>query len=166
MALKEFVLFRHAQKSSWTNDPDLSEEGHRQALLIVELVYQQLLPRPTQLLSSPKKRAQQTLIPTQEELQIPLIIEPTLDERSTLETGRDFETRIKTFVQHALPKKPHSCLFMCTHLDWLEVFSWAAPLSTDISSDILHVPPAHYYHFALSNDENSPWKLIKKGGVQ
>lgn len=165
MALKEIVLFRHAQKGSWTNDPELSEQGHRQALLIVELVHRELLPRPHQLLTSPKKRAQQTLIPLQEEFQIPLIIEPTLDERNSYETGREFEARIKSFVQEEIPQQQSSCLFMCTHLDWLEVFSWAAPLIVDISSDILDIPPAHYYHFELDKDQKNPWKLVKKGGV-
>lgn len=165
MPLKEFVIFRHAQKSSWSNDPDLSQEGHRQALQITNHVSRRHLPTPQQLISSPKKRAQQTLIPLQEQLQIPLLIEPILDERSTNETGQEFENRVKSFLQDALPQKNHSCLYLCTHLDWLEVFSWAAPLVDDISSEILHLPPAHFYHVAISNERNQPWQLLKKGGI-
>jgi broad specificity phosphatase PhoE len=165
MALEKFVLFRHAHKESWSDDPELSEKGHRQAILIAEKVHRNGLPHPGRLLSSPKKRAQQTFVPLEEEFQIPLIIEPQLDERNHHETGKEFETRIKNFLQFQLPHYSEACVYLCTHLDWLEVFSLIAPLKNDIASEILHLPPAHYYYFSITPGDR-PWELIKRGGIK
>jgi phosphohistidine phosphatase SixA len=165
MALQEFVIFRHAQKSGWTADPELSSEGFRQAQLIVETVRKKGLPKPDLLISSPRKRAHQTLQPLHETFQVPLHIHPGLDERNSPETGKDFENRVKLFLETDLLTQNAACLYLCTHLDWLEVFGWAAPLELDIASDILHLPPAHYYHIQIDKVANAPWKIKKRGGI-
>lgn len=166
MKLREIVIFRHAQKASWAADPDLSSEGLRQAREIVHLVQKGTLPKPELLLSSPRRRAQQTLTPVQEHFQIPLLLRPALNERESSENAKRFEDRIKIFLHQELPQERSTCIFLCTHLDWLEVFSWAAPLNEDIGQEIFGMPPAHFYHIELETDPSSPWKILRKGSVQ
>lgn len=165
MALKEFVLFRHAKKNFDSIDPDLSQDGLKQALRILESVQKNELPTPQFLFTSPKKRAQQTLSILQEELQIPLIIEPALDEQNSEEPSSAFRNRVIQFLTKDLPSKNINFAFLCTHLDWLEMFAAVAPLKVDLSSEIIHIPPAHYYHVSLSREANHPWDLLKKGGI-
>lgn len=165
MALKEFVLFRHAKKNFDSIDPDLSRDGFEQAARILEAVQKNKLPLPQVLLTSPKKRAQQTLSYLQEELQIPLFIETALDERGPEESSSQFHRRVTEFLSKELPYKNVQFAFLCTHLDWLEAFALIAPLKIDISSEIIHIPPAQYYHVAISNDQKQAWEIVKKGGI-
>lgn len=166
MALKEIVLFRHAKKATNSADPDLSQEGLKQAQSLVAIVKKNSLPLPQQLLSSPRRRAQQTLMQLQEEFQIPLVLEPALDERSPHETRMAFKSRINHFLFKDLPSKSKECVFLCTHLDWFEIFAEISPLDIDITSDILHLPPASYYHIAVHpQDPSLPWTLVQKGQV-
>jgi broad specificity phosphatase PhoE len=166
MALKEFVIFRHAHRLSGGSDPELSEVGRQQATRLVQLVQQKLLPVPQMLLSSPKLRARQTLAPLKKALQIPHGIDPNLDERTRDENGATFENRVKNFLREELPVRSESCIYLCTHLDWLEVFGWAAPVIEDLSADLRHLQPADYFHFQLGAELSHPWSLIKKGGLQ
>jgi broad specificity phosphatase PhoE len=166
MTLKQFVIFRHAHRLSGGSNPELSEFGLRQAEQLAELVLQNGLPRPELLLTSPKQRAKQTFAPLKKTLQIPHVSDPVLDERSSAERGAEFEARVKEFLRNDLPTRSESCIYLCTHLDWLEVFGWAAPLLEDLSEDIRHLMPAHYFHIQLGPDANSPWTLIKKGGFK
>lgn len=165
MALQEFVLFRHAKKSYQIHDPELAPEGLKQAQALVQVVKANELPLPQQLLCSPKRRAQQTLARLHEELQIPLMVEPALDERTSEETRAEFDGRIKHFLFKDLPFKKASCVYLCSHLDWLEAFAELAPLNVDILSDILHLPPAAYYYMAINPDDSRDWTLIKKGQI-
>lgn len=163
MKLKEFVIFRHATKQSWTHDPDLSEDGCQQALSILEKVRTKRLPQPDLLITSPKKRAQQTLLPVHNELNIPILEDFLLDERNHSETGLDFESRVKKYLQVDLFNYDAEILFLCTHLDWLEVFGWSAPLNLDITGEILHAPPASFYHITLDDDQDNFWRVFNKG---
>ncbi|MEY4615968.1 MAG: hypothetical protein RJB66_928 [Pseudomonadota bacterium] len=162
MTLKEFVIFRHAQKGSWSNDPELSQEGHAQAKQLVNLVHQQIIPPPDILFCSPKKRSEQTFIPLRDEFRIPLEVDPNLDERGASERGLAFEGRIKNFLDVQLPQRPHTCVYLCTHLDWMEIFGSIAPIDVDITNDVIHMPPAYFYHFSLVADPSGLWKLMKK----
>lgn len=165
MALKEFVLFRHAKKNFDGSDPELSIDGFQQARSLVEVVKRQELIKPQLLLCSPRKRARQTLAPLQEAFDIPLMIHPALDERLPEESRAHFKNRIYQFLIKELPQKNTSSVFLCTHFDWIEIFVEVVPLKEDLSSDILHLPPASYYHVALSQDPQTPWDLIKKGEI-
>lgn len=165
MAIQEFVIFRHAHKADWSADPELSPDGHRQAQLIAKLVRSNILPTPDLLLCSPKKRSEQTFTPMRDDLNIPLIIDPALDERGNAEKGRLFENRVKRVIEVELPARPQSCVFLCTHLDWLEIFGWMAPIDTDITAEVIHMPPANFYHIGISTDPNALWRLIRKGKV-
>lgn len=165
MALKEMVLFRHAKKSYQIQDPELAPEGLKQAQSLVQVVKKNELPLPQQLICSPKRRAQQTLARLHEELQIPLIAESALDERASDETRADFEGRIKHFLFKNLLFKKVPCVYLCSHLDWLEAFALLAPLNVDILWEVLHLPPAAYYHIAINPDDTKDWTLIKKGQI-
>ena len=166
MPIKNIILFRHAQKSFWSQDPDLSSQGHQQAKNIIELVQSNKLPIPSELLCSPKKRALQTFLPFKSAYQIQLNIETSLDERGSHESQQQFESRIKNFVHFDLPQKTATCLFLCTHLDWFEVFSIVAPLIVDLSQEVLQLQPASYYHFQIETNQTQPWSLFQKGEIQ
>ncbi len=165
MTLKEIVLFRHAKKGSQIHDPELALEGLQQAQALVQVVKTNELPPPQQLIVSPKRRAQQTFARLQVELQIPLVVNPALDERTSNETRAEFNTRINHFLFNELLFKKVSCVYLCTHHDWLEVFAEVSPLNEDISSDILYLPPAAYYHMSINPDDSRDWTLIKKGQI-
>lgn len=165
MALQEIVLFRHAKKSSQFHDPELAAEGLKQAQTLVTVVKKNELPLPQQLIASPKRRAQQTFARLQEELRIPLVAHAALDERTYDETRSSFNARIHHFLFKELPFKKGNCVYLCTHLDWLEVFAEMSPLNEDISADILHLPPAAYYHMAINPEDAEDWTLIKKGQI-
>lgn len=166
MKLKEFVLFRHAQKASWTQDPDLSKEGHEQAQQLIRWVQDKKLPTPQRLLSSPRKRAQQTFTPLQEALSVPLIIESSLDERLHSETGKIFEARVRQFLTTTLFEQNAETLYLVTHMDWLEVFSWAAPITVDLGSTIYGIPPAQFFHFSVTHGTDEPWVLLNQGAIR
>jgi broad specificity phosphatase PhoE len=166
MKVKEFVIFRHASKSSWSNDPELSEQGHQQAQLIVEKIKAGVLPQPRLLLCSPKIRAQQTFLPIKNAFRVPFETDPFLDERNQSETGASFECRVKNFLEEHLHDHTYSTIYICTHLDWIEVFSWAAPLNVDITSEVLHLPSGHFYHVQIDSEEGTFWKLVNKGGME
>jgi hypothetical protein len=44
----------------------------------------------------------------------------------------------------------------------MEVFGWMAPIDVDITNDVIHMPPAHFYHFSMIADPSGIWKLIRK----
>ncbi len=165
MTNKEIILFRHAKKNFDSADPELSAEGIKQAESLVQIVQQNKLPHPQKLISSPKRRAQQTFIHLHEALQIPLVVESALDECGPKETRQDFKQRINHFLFKDLPRKSSSCLFLCTHLDWIEVFAELSDLDINVTSELLLLPPAAFYHLSFNSEGPQEWSLIQKGQI-
>lgn len=130
-------LFRHAEKDIKPfHDPDLTEYGMRQALLLSQKIEQNEIIRPQAIFSSPKLRAENSMIPTAKTSQITLQKTPKLLERQRVEDYEDFTLRVQKSLL-SLEALPHKCIFLCTHYDYLEVasehlsqhsFSWS-PLS-------------------------------------
>jgi hypothetical protein len=55
-------------------------------------------------------------------LQIPLRVDARLNERHQNETGREFETRLKDFLDELMQNADgDGCAYICSHLDWLEL---------------------------------------------
>ncbi len=132
----KLVLLRHGSRNSIEgSDSGLNSEGKYQAqALLTRLIDPQVsaaaaplhvanLPRPTVLYSSPKRRARETLAPLAEALQLELRIEKNLDERRTEgESERQFEKRVVEYLSQIHEKHSHeSVVFLCSHMDWLEV---------------------------------------------
>lgn len=165
LKVKEIVLFRHAEKASWTANPPLSARGHRQAQSIVEYVQSKKLPPPQLILSSPRLRAEQTLAPLREALGIPMEQSLLLDERHGQERASDFESRVRKLITEELPKSKPTCIYLVTHLDWIEVFSWMLPCTTSFDESVFSIAPAHYFHLTMPALLNEPWILKSQGDI-
>ena len=132
----KLVLLRHASRNPFEGaDSGLNSEGKYQAqALLTRLIDPRAspplanlhvanLPRPTHLYSSPKRRARETLTPLAEALQIDLRIEENLDERRSEGEGeRQFEKRVIEYLSQLTEQHSgESVIFLCSHMDWLEV---------------------------------------------
>lgn len=123
----KMLLIRHATRSlHGLGDVSLNPQGQRQAEYLAELVSQGLLPTPSHLISSPKKRARETFASLSLSSQIPVTIDERLDERRQNESAQDFEARVRSFLEDLTPNgsmapKYKGCAMICSHLDWLEL---------------------------------------------
>ncbi len=116
-----FILFRHGEKeSSSSPDPGLSYRGLRQAQILEELVMEEKMPKPSLILSSPKIRAQQTVLPLSMRLQLPLRISEDLLERQFSESAVNFRLRVQSFIQSL--EKQNGVIYAVAHFDWIEEF--------------------------------------------
>lgn len=104
------------------DDGGLSRSGFDQAeKLVREIEPGGLLPQPTILLASPKKRARQTLHPVAAALGLAVVVKSVLDERRTGETGDAFRERIKAWSEMMVKElAADDVVWACTHMDWLE----------------------------------------------
>lgn len=161
----KLVLFRHATRSPYDGgDSVLSAKGRAQAEGIVgQISPQGPLPAPTRLLVSPKRRARETFTPLSNTLHIGLEVETRLDERSQVETGGEFRERIESlFSDLEVLVSPNSCVWLCTHLDWIE----AAMVTMNHDLNDLEASvgwsAAEYKVFRL---EDGIWKSKAKGSI-
>lgn len=132
----KLVLLRHATRSPYeSGDAQLTTFGLSQAEKLATMIAPQgPLPQPTHLISSPKKRALQTLSPLSQATGLSLAIDPRLDERKNIETLEEFEARIDAVFRDCSAKDTsdrEACIYLCTHLDWLE--SALSIFSSDLS---------------------------------
>lgn len=119
----KLILLRHGNRDlSMSSDGGLNQIGKELAAgLHGRLAPNGNLPVPTQLIASPKKRAQETLTPLSQSLELPLQTEKALDERQNAETSTEFRARVRKYIE-LLPNKykPNDVVYLCTHADWLE----------------------------------------------
>ena len=126
-------LFRHGEKQSeWTQDPLLTAHGEQQAKALKEAVEQQQLPKPTRLIASPRVRALQTLSPAARFLSLPLEKSEDLDERTANEDLPAFKKRISSWIEKISKSPASEVIYVCSHLDWIEEFSYLVPCDTDL----------------------------------
>jgi len=165
------VILRHAARSAHeSGDCSLSAFGHLQAeALARSLAPQGDLPPPTRLICSPKKRTRQTLTPLAHAAQLEIVTDGRLDERHNHESGREFETRINSLLEElSRPRmalkagEREPCVYLCTHLDWLN--SASALIPSDASPDQLdrHWGNCEYLVFRLND---GLWECIQGGMV-
>lgn len=114
---------RHAHRDTSEREADngLSEKGHKQALLLGKHWEKLLQGKSFVLLSSPKKRCQETLAPLAEALSSSVKICPELDEQSSSEGEVKFNKRIREFLSswdHS-DSESHATTVACSHGDWL-----------------------------------------------
>ena len=166
------VILRHATRSpSGMGDSPLNTFGLSQAQMLAHelLSPRGPLPHPTHLWASPKLRAQQTLAPLSQAVAIPLKTDARLDERHSGESSQDFVVRIRELIRDAsnLPPTPETCLYFCTHLDWLEEVM--PLLDSDMSELEISTPwsTAEYRVYQLDGAPGSQiWKLKTRGRAE
>ncbi|MFN8943671.1 MAG: SixA phosphatase family protein [Pseudobdellovibrionaceae bacterium] len=117
----QLYLIRHGEKTTALHgDPALTNHGHAQAANLKEYLEKRKLPLPTQILCSTKIRTQQTMEPLAKALNIEIQISENLEEKSSLESGLEFETRIEKVLESF---KENQITCVCSHYDWVIVAS-------------------------------------------
>jgi len=159
----QFYLFRHADKErSISADPPLSLRGLKQAQKLRELVETGKIIRPMTLISSPKIRAQQTLQPLAQWMNVRLQTSPDYLERQHHESGLDFQTRVKTSISKI--EKQNGIAFVVTHFDWIEEFLDSISCDTDFNEGAFRSwSPAQFMDFEI---KDGLWHLNHFGSVQ
>ncbi len=148
----KIYLFRHAEKASHFHpNPSLSERGHGQAEKLLSKVRNSELPKPTALLASPMKRAQQSLTPLSTHMALPLVTDHLLNERQTHENSAAFLKRIHEFWQKA--SLHDGVIYACTHSDWIDEALPLIPSEKDLVRAVLQPwMPLQYVALHYEND--------------
>ncbi len=100
-SLKKIILIRHAHRETGADrdrDNGLSEKGQKQAKNVAKFFKEyssKTDTNPNTLYSSPKLRCQETLAPLSKLLNLPIAVEPLLDEPSS-----------HAALQYADPRRP------------------------------------------------------------
>ncbi|MGZ3774232.1 MAG: phosphoglycerate mutase family protein [Pseudobdellovibrionaceae bacterium] len=141
----KIYLFRHAQKAiDFTGDPDLTPEGHSQALKLLDKVLKNEIPQPTALWVSPRKRTRSTFRPLSKHFSVPLTDQEALLEQQSNENLKQFRTRIEKVFDKAA-KHTEPVIFLCSHYDWITEAMSVVSCDTDLSSDeFMHWSPCQY----------------------
>lgn len=154
------ILLRHAEKEFSGPDPGLSTRGLAQAKALIKLIGEgEDWPTPSRILSSPKRRAQQTVQPLAETLKLKIDIRDDLDERRSHESNAGFRQRLRRLVTE-LEESTEECVVWCTHLDSIEELRGLA----DCESDLLDAPfdmwsPSQYLVLRLDD----LWRVVEFG---
>lgn len=159
----KFILFRHAHKGLTPfDDPELSTQGLEQSLLILDLIKNNILPTPTQLLVSPKKRTFQTFYPLSRKLSLSLEPQPELDQCNSKESRLDFKNRIAKFITKLEQNfSNEQIIFACTHYDWIEEAMTLINCDKDLNSfEFSHWAPTQFIEFDVKPEQ---WIFINKG---
>ncbi|NDG83749.1 MAG: histidine phosphatase family protein [Proteobacteria bacterium] len=123
---KTLILIRHAHRD--TEDPardnGLSDKGREQVKRLVEYVHRYLekehAGEKAHFLSSPKKRCRETLEPIAAAEKREIKVDPRLSEYSPIESHRDFEERMESFIDD-WKYEGHTLTVACSHGDWIPV---------------------------------------------
>lgn len=158
----QVFIFRHGEKeSSFDGDPNLTLRGRAQATKLAEWVQQGRLPSPTLLLSSPKKRAQQTFEPLAKNSGLKLNLDTSLTEKTHQETPEQFRDRVQKTVQNLNDQaglQKGQCVYIVSHMDWLEEALSLIPSDIDFNLRPLFWAPCQYTHFVI---RDHLWSFIK-----
>jgi broad specificity phosphatase PhoE len=123
---RKLILVRHAHRDTdqgRERDNGLSEKGRDQAKAIGRY-YRTRFPNETPiLLSSPKVRCIETLLPLSDKLKIDVKILEDLDEQN--DSSSDYARRIEKFFRWWKTRAPETVV-ACSHGDWIPTFTRAA----------------------------------------
>jgi phosphohistidine phosphatase SixA len=167
----KLVLLRHASRNAHElGDPPLNSIGLIQAESLVQAIAPSgILPTPSLLLTSPKRRAKETLLPTASKMNIPLNIDARLDERHSEESSRAFENRVRetlenlpSLIAHSTGRDCGACIWICSHLDWLESALLHLPSNLSETEVSMSWSTAQYRVFKLQK-ENGIWMSQGEG---
>ena len=118
--MKTLYLIRHAHRdvSDRTLDNGLSLRGVAQAKKIEEWFTSKEISLPSELVSSPRRRCQETLTPLSERSGLPLKIDPGTEEQRENEDSAQFGRRVLNWFQ-AWKKSAEPVTLVCSHGDWI-----------------------------------------------
>jgi 8-oxo-(d)GTP phosphatase len=123
MKERTLILLRHAHRETTLGrdrDNGLSEKGKEQAKAIAKYYLGRFPDSSPVLLSSPKIRCVETLLPLADKTGRDIKVVDLLDEQ--FETNTAFQRRIAKFLQWWKKSQP-SVLVVCSHGDWIPAFS-------------------------------------------
>lgn len=116
--MTRLILLRHGDRDHGFGDVSLSSKGHEQAQQLCEKKELQSIDF---IFSSPKKRAQQTVQPLSEKLDLQIQIHQELDQRRSSETEKEFEHRVTSTLEHWQKQYHEKTVLIASHSDWLQV---------------------------------------------
>ena len=141
----EVFLLRHATRNFTLGDAPLNDEGLEQAQALAQ---NPQLQKVTNILASPKKRAQMTISPLAEQLALSIQTEEALDQMRTDETEAQFKVRVGGVLKMIEEKKWDTPLLLCTHSDWLSMATQILPSdAVDLKHHMFHC--AEFIHFKI-----------------
>lgn len=159
----DLLLFRHAEKDPFGPDPLLTTRGEEQARRLPAEVSKTALGGPILLLSSPKRRAIETLRPLASAWELALTVDPALDERHRNETHLDFKRRVGLFIESLAQRPEQESLILCSHLDWIEEFRTRLECAEDLTRfPFDHWPSSQSLHLRRESPQE-PWRVVKMG---
>jgi broad specificity phosphatase PhoE len=158
----KLLLMRHAERESLAHGtPLLTERGAQQAESLQRLTLSGRLPKPSKLWASPQIRTQMTLTPTATSLGLSVQVKGELDERHHPEAAQDFRQRVQKFLLFCALQE--TTIFLCTHLDWLEMAMLEIPSDTDLlQRKFQSWPPGQHMLFSI---QDGLWHLEEFGGL-
>ncbi len=121
---KTLILIRHAHRDNSKRELDngLDEKGREQAKLIKKFFTERFSKSDLEgglwLVSSPKLRCVETLLPIAKAVDQEVDRHPGLDEQIDRESLKVFETRIHSFL-HEWSEAKVALTLLCSHGDWL-----------------------------------------------
>lgn len=124
ITLKKIILIRHAHRETGADrdrDNGLSDKGQKQAKSVAKFFKEysnKTDTNPNALYSSPKLRCQETLVPLSKLLNLPIAVEPLLDEPSS---HAAMQYSIQNFLEKWIASN-ENCTVLCSHGDWIPAF--------------------------------------------
>jgi broad specificity phosphatase PhoE len=120
--VKTLILVRHAHRNTddASRDNGLSDKGEEQVKKLIKFAKNRLEGTKPFILSSPKKRCQETIGPVAKELGIKLEIDNRLTEHAPGENSALYQARIDEFLNFWKYECPEVTI-ICSHGDWLPV---------------------------------------------
>lgn len=153
----QIFFFRHAEKDiTPVGNPELTSFGLLQAQQLKIWVQNNKLPRPDLIISSPKTRAEQSMIAVHKHSHCNLQKSEALLERQRDEDYEEFVKRIMHFIAQ-LEQYTQDVIYVCSHYDWLDLcteemgghhFSWG---------------PLNYAHYEYSE---GIWSFKSFGAIR
>ena len=159
------VLFRHGHKVfSIDQDPGLSPKGFEQSHHLLEIIENKIIPPPTHVWVSEKKRTYQTLEKSIDVYKPVLYKKSDLNHRDSEELLSSFHQRIQKYIYDLTSRiKSNETHYVCTHYDWIEVFSNLAHCQQDLNSyEYSNWTPGQFLVFEYSH---SLLNVIQKGAL-
>lgn len=120
---KTLVFIRHGHRDTSQRDMDngLDTKGQGQARSIKAFFHTRFADgKDVWLVSSPKRRCQETLEPLAKSLNCEVDSHPGLDEQKKGESDADFESRVGKFLEEWMATSAPLTL-VCSHGDWLPI---------------------------------------------
>jgi len=127
--VKTLILIRHGHRDTSNRELDngLSDKGRDQAKAVKRFFTSRFSEEDFKgglwLVSSPKIRCIETLLPMTKSLDRPVDAHPQLDERNANEPSGRMEERVQTFL-HEWTRSQAALTVLSSHGDWLPIATY------------------------------------------